>query len=307
MITSFFKKSKSINFIIVFFIALLALLIGKLGVENLVLDVSFFVKLAVLFAVIFGSILLLNFIVNKNSLTQKDNYEMLLFSLFLLLITQSSQHSNVLFSNLFILLALRRLISLRTLKNTKEKLFDAAFWIGVAALFYFWSILFFALIILSLILLSDGSLRHWIIPFLGVLAVFILSIAVSVIYYDEYFRFIDQSFSVSFDYSIYNSLSYIIAITLLFSFGAWSSLFYLKNIKKKKKAFRASFVTIIFAAIIAFLIVLIAPNKNGGEFLFLFAPLAIIITNYIEVIHEKWFKEVFLGILIIAPFVLLLL
>ncbi|MCB4807321.1 DUF6427 family protein [Tamlana sp. 62-3] len=307
MITSFFKKSKSINFIIVFFIALLALLIGKLGAVNQDLDFTFFVKLSGFVVIIFASILLLNFIVSKNSLTQKDNYEMLLFSLFLLFITQSTQHFNVLISNLFILLALRRLISLRTPKNTKEKLFDAAFWIGIAALFYFWSVLFFALIILSLILFSDGNLRHWIIPFLGILTVFVLSIVISIIFYDNYFQFIDQSFSVSFDFSIYNSLSYIIAITLLFSFGAWSSLFYLKNIKKKKKAFRASFTTIIFAAIIAFLLVIIVPNKNGSEFLFLFAPLAIIITNYIEVIHEKWFKEIFLGILIFAPFILLML
>ncbi|KJD34122.1 hypothetical protein PK35_05175 [Tamlana nanhaiensis] len=307
MITSFFKKSKSINFIIVFFIALLALLIGKLGVINSTLDFNFFVKLAGLVAIVFGSILLLNFIVNKNSLSQKDNYEMLLFSLFLLLITPTTQHTNVLISNLFILLALRRLISLRTPKNTKEKLFDAAFWIGIAALFYFWSVLFFALIILSLILFSDGNLRHWIIPFLGILTVFVLSVAVSIIFYDNYFQFIDQSFSVSFDFSTYNSLSYIIAITLLFSFGAWSSMFYLNNIKKKKKAFRASFTTIIFAAIIAFLLVIIVPSKNGSEFLFLFAPLAIIITNYIEVIHEKWFKEIFLGVLIFAPFILLML
>jgi hypothetical protein len=91
------------------------------------------------------------------------------------------------------------------------------------------------------------------------------------------------------------------------SFGAWSSIFYLNNIKKKKKAFRASFKIIIIAAIIAFLIVIQTPNKNGSEFLFLFAPLAIIITNYIEIIQEKWFKEAFVLVLVIAPFFLLLL
>jgi hypothetical protein len=99
----------------------------------------------------------------------------------------------------------------------------------------------------------------------------------------------------------------LVAITLLISFGIWSSIFYLKNIKNKKKALRTSFRLIIITAVIAFLIVVQAPIKNGSEFLFLFAPLAIIITNYIEIIKEKWFKEVFLSVLIITPFILLLL
>ena len=50
-----------------------------------------------------------------------------------------------------------------------------------------------------------------------------------------------------------------------------------------------------------------APQKNGSELLFLFAPLAVIITNYIETIEEKWFKELFLGLLVVIPIVLLVL
>jgi putative effector of murein hydrolase LrgA (UPF0299 family) len=59
--------------------------------------------------------------------------------------------------------------------------------------------------------------------------------------------------------------------------------------------------------LIAFSIVVIAPVKSGSEFLFLFAPLAIIVTNYIETIQENWFKEVFLLVLIITPIALLML
>ena len=59
--------------------------------------------------------------------------------------------------------------------------------------------------------------------------------------------------------------------------------------------------------LIAFTIVIIAPAKAGSEFLFLFPPLAVIVTNYIEMIQEKWFKELFLLVLIIAPFILLML
>jgi hypothetical protein len=48
--------------------------------------------------------------------------------------------------------------------------------------------------------------------------------------------------------------------------------------------------------------ILVAPNKNGSEFIFMFAPLAVIMTNYIESIKEEWFAELFIWILILTPF-----
>lgn len=307
MITSIFNKSKSINFIVIFFIALLAFIVAKFNVVNEAITPRFIVKQTTLFFIICASILLLNFIVSKNSLTKKNNYEMLLFSLFLLTITQTTSHSNILISNFFILLGLRRIISLRSQKNINKKLFDASFWIAIGALFYFWAILFFGLILIAIILYADKNIRHWIIPFLGILTVFTIAVSVSIILYDSYFKLIDVSPEMSYDFSNYNSMKHLVALTVLLSFGIWSSIFYLKNIKNKKKASRASFKIIIVAAITAFFIVILGPVKNGSEFLFLFAPLAIIITNYIETIKEKWFKEVFLLVLVLMPFTLLLL
>lgn len=307
MITSFFNKSKSINFIVVFLVALLAFVIAKTRVINNTIDFVYIIKQSFILLIVYASIFLLNFIVNKNSLTQKNNYEMLLFTFFLLCIPESTGSSNVIISNIFVLLGLRRLISLQSQKNIKKKLFDASTWIAIAALFYFWSILFFLLIIIALILYVDYNVKHWVIPFVGLFTIFIISVSLSIIFYDTYFAFFDTSFQISYDFSSYNSIKYLIAITLLLSFGSWSSIFYLKNIKRKKKATRASFKIIIIASIIAFLIVIHVSPKNGSEFLFLFMPLAIIITNYVEVIQDKWFKEIFLGVLILVPFVLLLL
>ena len=307
MITSILGKSKSINFIIVFFITLLAFIIARVESINEPITLVFVLKQIVLLFVGYASVLLLNFIVSKNNLTMNNNYEILLFSLFLLLIVQTTSNTGVIFSNLFILIGLRRIMSLRSQKNVKKKLFDAAFWIAIASLFYFWTILFFALIPITLILYTDNKLRHWMIPFFAVVTVFVISISVSIIAYDSFFEIFNISLGISYDFSNYNSVKYLIAITLLLSFGIWSSIFYLQNIKKKKKAFRASFKIIIIATAIAFLIVLQAPEKNGSEFLFMFAPLAIIITTYIEIIQERWFKEVFLSLLIIVPFITLLL
>ncbi|WP_262709938.1 DUF6427 family protein [Flavivirga rizhaonensis] len=307
MITSIFSKSKSINFIIVFFIMLLAFIIARVKLINEPITLGFILKQILLLLVCYISVLLLDFIVSKNNLTKKNNYEILLFSLFLLLIVQTTMSTEIILSNFFVLLGLRRTMSLRSPKNVKKKLFDAAFWVAIASLFYFWTILFFALILVTLILYTDNKLRHWIMPFVGVVTVFVISISTSIIVYDNFFEIFNISPKISYDFSNYNSIKFLVAITLLLSFGIWSSIFYLQNIKKKKKAFRASFKIIMIAVVITFLIVIQAPEKNGSEFLFMFAPLTIIITNYIEIIQEKWFKEVFLSLLIIVPFITLLL
>ncbi|AUP79370.1 DUF6427 family protein [Flavivirga eckloniae] len=307
MITSIFSKSKSINFIIVFLIALLAFIVARVNLTGEPITMVFILWQIALLFVCYMSILLLNFIASKNSLTLNNSYEILLFSLFLLLIAPTTSSTDIILSNFFILLALRRIMSIRSQKNVKKKLFDAAFWIAIASLFYFWTILFFALILITLVLYSDNKLRHWIVPFLGVITVFVIAISISIVLYDGFFEILDILPGISYDFSNYNSIKYMVAITLLMSFGIWSSIFYLRNIKKKKKDFRASFKIVIVAAIIAFLIVLHAPQKNGSEFLFMFAPAAIIITNYIEIIQEKWFKEVFIFLLLIVPFITLLL
>ena len=270
MITSIFSKSKPINFIIVFFITLLAFITARItGFADVETSGLYIFKQVILFFLCYTSILLLNFIVSKNSLSKNTNYEILLFSLFLLALSQTTINTNILFSNFFVLLGLRRIISLRSRIKVNKKLFDAAFWIAIAALFYFWSILFFILIIASLILYADNKINHWIIPFTGVATVFIITLSISIVFTNTFFESFRSLPEVSFDYNSYNSLRYLIAITVLFSFGIWSSLFYIKSTKQKKKAFRASFNSILVAVLLSFLIIIIAPQKNGSEFLFI--------------------------------------
>lgn len=307
MITSIFKKSKPINFIIVFFITLLAFISAKSKLVIEPVDVTYIFKQIGLFSLCFVSVLLVNFIVSKHSLTKKNSYEILLFSLFLLAITQTTANTNILFANFFILLSLRRIISLRSMITPEKKVFDAAFWIAVAALFYFWAILFFVMIFAALFLYSDNKFKHWLIPFVGFAAVLVIAISTSIIYNDNFFGIFKSLPEVSYDFNKYNTPQFLIAITMLLSFGVWASLFYIRTINSKKKAFRPAFKIIFLAIVVSFITVFFAPNKDGSEFLFMFAPLAIVITNYIETIQDKWFREVFLLTLILVPFIILFL
>jgi Family of unknown function (DUF6427) len=272
-------------------------------INNIEGDVSFvlILKLISLYAIVLISIFVLDFLANKNNLTKRNSYNILLFGLFITILPLAIQVDNVLISNLFILLALRRIISLRTNKRLKMKLFDAAFWIGIASLFYFWSILFFILVFAALFLYSISNFKNWIIPFFGLLTVIIIIISYSIIESNSLSNLNNYLDTISFDFTTYNVLNLIIGLTIVSSFGFWALLFYLKNLKSKIKRQRPSYIIIIVAVLISVAIVLIVPNKNGSEFIFMFAPLSIIMANYIESVKEQWFAEIFLWILILAP------
>ena len=307
MITSIFSKSKPVNFLVVFVLLLFTFIIAHNKFSQTIVSASFYIKQAGIFFTVFLSIMLLNFVVSKNSLAKKNNYEILLFSLFLLLIPQSVLKWEIIISNFFVLLALRRMISFRSQVEVMKKLFDAGFWIGAAALFYFWAILFIIVIIATLIYFSESKLKFWIIPFTGLAVVLLLATCFNILHTDNIYWFSHLNYSIDFDYNHYNTLAYIIAITFLLSFGIWASFFYLQNLKSKMKTLKPGFKIIQTMFLVSWALVILAPEKDGSEFLFLFTPLAIIITNYLETIKEKWFREVFLATFIVIPIILLML
>ena len=307
MITTIFSKSKPINFLIVFCVLLVSLLILEFKyAHSLSVNYGLGTKIG-MFLIVFFSVLLLHFIVVKNGLSQQSNIELLVFALFVLAVPQTFISYKIIVSNMFILMALRRMISIRSKKEIIKKLFDSGFLIGLASVFYFWSILFFPLIIISLLFFSESKAKYYFIPVLGLATLVVILTAVSVIFYGDIFSIFPQKVAFSFNYTAYNSFQLIGAITILLSFGLWSSVFYLADIKKKMRSYRPSYKIMFVACMLATAIAIITPNKNGSEMLFLFAPLSVIIMNYIETITDNWFKNSFLALLIIAPIVLLVL
>lgn len=305
MITSIFSKSKPINLIIVSVFIALVFVISSFGTLFSATEDTL-KAIAKLLVVVF-SLFLLDFIVAKNNLTKKNGYAIMTFGLLIGMFPTTLKFSNLLFANLFVLFALRRLISLHSNLHIKKKLFDAGFWIMLATLFYFWAILFFALVVVALIYHSKNDIKNVITPFVGVATVIILFSAYSIIIDNTYFdTSYFQRFS-SLDFTAYNTNALILKLTVLFTAFVWILLYFFRIIPDKNKKLKPSFFLIAWASIIAILVAIISPVKNGSEFVFLFAPFSIIMANYIEVISEKWFKEIFVVLLLVTPFIALLL
>jgi len=305
MITSIFSKSKPINFIIVAVFVILLFVITNFNLLfnnfNSALITAF--NLGITLFLIF----LVDFVVSKNNLTQNNSYAIMTFGLLFGMFPEAMRYSDLLLSNLFVLFALRRLISLHSKLDIKKKLFDAAFWIALATLFYFWSMLFFALVIVALIYYSQNDIKNTIIPFVGIASVAVLLITYNILAHDVFIRPSNFDRYASLDYTSYNSFESVIKLTVLFTALVWILTYFFRTLPDKNKKLRPSYFLIAWASIIAILVAIIAPVKNGSEFLFLFAPFSIIMANYIEIISERWFKEVFVSLLIITPIIALLL
>jgi len=182
-------------------------------------------------------------------------------------------------------------------------LFDATFWITLASLFYFWSILFLVLVFAALVLFSITQLNNWIIPFIAIVTLALIAVSYNIIVNDVIFDTYEHISTTSFDFSNYNKTSLIITLIIIFSLGLWALFFYIGKLNDKSRAFRPAFVLILVALIIGAIIIVLSPNKDGREFIFLFAPLAIIMTNYIESIKKLWLSEVFIWTLLLTPLI----
>ena len=305
MITSIFSKSKPVNIIIVSIAVIVIFILanysqftlGYFQISGQLLNV--FLSLFLVFV--------LDFVIAKNDLTKKNSYGIMTLALVMAFFPEVLQNSNFLIANLLVAFALRRLLSLHSKRNIKKKLFDAAFWVALASLFYAWAILFVIVIIFAVFYYWQNEVKNIAITILGFVTAFIFLVCYNIIVKDEFLVSSNFNFEANLDFSGYNSLPKIITLTVVFAIYIWSLVFYAKGISDKNKKIRPLHILVIIASIVAIFMGIIAPQKNGGEFLFLFIPFAIIVSNYIETISERWFKEAFVTLMVITPILSLVL
>jgi hypothetical protein len=305
MITSFFNKSKPNNYIIIFFLVLLGFIIAIFKYNTLPFNTFNSLKLIFNFGLTYLSIFVLNFVVKRNSLTKENTYAVLVYCIALLLFPQVFLNVKIIISNLFIILALRRLLSLSSQKNTIKKLFDFGVLITIAALFNHWAICGFAFVFFTLLYYPEKRFNYWIIPFLGVLSVSTI-VYTFYLYFPE--RFPDLDFILYYSWLSFTTYNWQInlAVILLLLFSLYGLLFYISGIQKKKRIKQPAFYLVVFSFLILIFISVIQPLKTVSELLFVFMPLAIVGANVLESKRLKLINEIFLFICFISVIVITL-
>ncbi len=300
MLTSLFRKSTPLNYAIIIVLVLAFFLIFH--VVNLTGPVSA-VRVMEIFTLgitAFASVFIVNFVVKKNGISKDNSYTILFFLLFMLFFPTVLNNINVLLANFFILLALRRMMSLHSLKSHKEKVFDASLWVFVAALFHFWSILFIALVFTSILFHVARDYRNWLLPFVALFAVlmtflfFALMIDPSRIDYVitgmntnyslDYFA--DNNQNIAF--AVYSAITLFFLVSFILTFSA------------RPLILHSSYKKVMMAFVIGAIVYAMSDDKSNDLILFTMAPLAMMATGHFEITRSRFQKEFILSIVVLC-------
>ena len=300
MITTIFKKSSPINYTLVGVLMFLFFSISQFSLNTSGFSIYSILPKTLVLLLLIATIMVTNFITKKNALSKDSTYAVLFCFLFLIFFPSLYNNPNLIFANFLIILAMRRLISLQTLKLPKEKIFDASILIFAASLFCFWSILFIILVFVSIILHVSRDYRNWVIPFLaffGVLICFIFfSLLVDKTFIDRFLLTINYNFEINYFKSLRQNLSFSLYVTIALFFMITLFL----SLSKKRSIQNSSFKKLIFWFFIGVIVFSISPNKSNEFLIFTFAPLSIIVTSFIEENQIKWQQELTLSMVILC-------
>ncbi len=300
MITSVFKKSSPLNLILVLILILVFFLFYQFQDLTWTNSVGPILNKVLIFTILLSSVFITNFIAKKNGLSRDSSYSIFFYFLLLLFFPSIFDNANLIASNFFILLALRRLISLQSLKASKEKIFDASLWIFVAALFHFWSIIYIVLVFISIIFHVARDYKNWVLPFIAFFGVGITSMLFSIIFYTYVFGYIIANaitnFKIDYFTNNYQNASFSIYLTISIFFVI-STIVSLPN---RPLVLHTSYKKIISSFFIGIVVFVISSNKSNDLLVYTIAPLAIMATSHIEVKQLQLKQEMVLGVLIMC-------
>ena len=298
MITSVFKKSTPLNYSLVVILILVFFFLFQIQEPSWINSYFLGFQKVSLLCFIFASFFLINFIVKKNGLSKDNGYSIFFYLLFILFFPTIFNNSNVIYANFFLLLALRRLISLQSLKASKEKIFDASFWILVASLFQFWCVLFLILVFISIIFHVSRDYRNWVLPFIALLAVALIFLLVSLVFNFDAIEFFEKRAVLDFriDYFKNNyengALSIYVAVALFFVVSMVTTL------SNRPQIVHTSYKKVVACFFIAAIVYIISPYKSNDLLLFSITPLTIMASSHVEYVQQKLNNEIVFYVLI---------
>jgi hypothetical protein len=291
MIANFFNETKPINFMVLSIMMFITYLISILFAFSVEYSLFYFAnKIFYLLLVIF-MLFAFDFIIRKNALTYDNSLALFFYVVLFGFFPLSFDNDHLLIANLFLLFSFRKIYSLRTQIRTNEKIFDSAFWIGIASMFYAWSFIYLILVYLAIWIFHKSNPRNVFIPIIG----FFVPISFLYVYFlmsnqtDAFNSYWQLDYSFNLNEYLQNKFLFPLLFVLLL---AIVSIF--PTTKKSliaKQDFKATWNILIAQLVLSLFIVIVAPQKNGSETIFLFFPLSILYANYIQDIEKYWLKE----------------
>ena len=298
MIASVFKKSTPLNYALIVFLVLFFFFIYQIQDTSWMSSVGLLLKKGFTFLVILASVFLTSFIGKRNGLTKNSSYTAIFFVLLLLFFPSILNNLNILLANFFVLLALRRLISLQSMKASKEKIFDASLWIILAALFHFWAILFLILVFISIILLVSRDYTNWVLPFIALFAVGILFAFFTSFFGINTIDYLNKSTQVDLAIDYFANSNHNLAFSIYVSVALFFVFSMFITLSHRLSMTQTSYKKIVASFFIGATVFVLSADKSSDFLVFTIAPLAILASAHVEYSQTRFKQEMVFGLVV---------
>jgi len=301
MISSIFGKTKPINYVILLaFLFILYFFVHLFYFNERVKNQDLWLRIATVFMLLL-SVFVINFILHRNKITATNSYGILFFTLIITIFPEVLSDWRGIGSNFFLLLALRRILSLKSLQNIKGKIFDATIWIAVASLFYDWALIYLVVLFVAIAQYEPKNFRNWLVPIAGLFTTAVLLFSILLVtknleILENHYRFsfaLDVSFFSKWQNSV--KLGGFLFLTIISAFFSFVRL---------GKSVLGRIVTLRLIALyftIGIIVTLFKSSATVFPILLTFFATAVFVTNYIENIKKPNVKEILLMASILFP------
>ncbi|WBU90707.1 hypothetical protein [Cellulophaga omnivescoria] len=301
MISSFFGKTKPINYIIVLTLLLVFYGTVRFFGENTLFTLGLVASNIGIVAVLFFTIFLVNFIVKRNKITKANSFAVLFYGLLCVFFPASLTDTNGIFCSFFIVLATRKILSLKSLKEIKYKIFDASMWIIVASLFYDWALLYLVWVYIAIYIYEPKNIRNWFLPLSALVTVALITSAVFAVLGKFNFVLQHYVFTLNINADMFRewskSSATIVYLIVVIIVGVVSSV----KLGKSGVGRLASMRLVAVSFTVGIFITLFETSLGYFPIMITFFPAAVFLTNYIEILRKPRFKELNLFIAIVVP------
>ncbi len=306
MISIIFGKTKPINYIIVLsFLFVFYWFAHFYMFDRIYSLVRVFWQLFVL-SVLFFSVFIVNFIVKRNKVTGANSFTILFYGLLMVVFPETLLDSNAIFCSFFLLLATRRLISIRSLKNIKFKIFDATIWVLVSSLFYDWALLFLILVLAAIYFYEPKNARNWFVPLAAIFTVLMITECVLILYGNQDFFSNHYKFSVSLDSTYFSYWGHSTKLVLFALTTFVSGILAFVKLGKSGFGKVITMRLIALSFVIGLVLNILLLSDNVYPVMITFFPAVVFMTKYIESLRKANIREIILMAAVLIPFLVLM-
>ncbi|WP_299798767.1 DUF6427 family protein [uncultured Maribacter sp.] len=303
MISSIFEKTKPVNFIIL----LVFLFLFYWSVQFYLFDLSMSnVEIAPsigILTILLFSVFIVDFVVKRNKLTSTNSFAILFFTLLFVVFPETLGDNNAIFTSFFLLLAMRRLLSIKSLKNIKLKIFDASLWICISSVFYEWALLYLLLVFVAIYIYEPKNIRNWLVIISVGFCFLIILYGILVLLDKTNFILEHYDFAINYDaiFPIKWWTSLKMTLYALFNIALAFSAFV--HLSKSGVGKVIVMRLIAFSFVIGLVVNVLVTSENNNAVMITFFPSVIFIVNYLESIKKPKFLELILVSSILIPII----